>query len=168
MLSGWNCTPSWGRVRWRTHDHAPFVVGVGGLDQRVGKILALDAERVVAVRFERPGDPLEDALPVVADGRGFAVDDVRGVADGGAVGCTERLVAETDPQCRVLELAKDRDGDARRLRGAGAGGHHDAIRVEFADPRDVDGVVAPHYDVATVGCADRLADVLDEVYANES
>ena len=73
--SGWNCTPSIGRSRWRRPITRPSSVSAV-TSRHVGHRVALDDQRVVAGRGERGGQAGEHAAAVVADLRGLAVHHV--------------------------------------------------------------------------------------------
>jgi hypothetical protein len=94
----------------------------------------------------------------VDDRRPLAVDHLRGVSDRRAVDRTQRLVAEADPEGGIVEVGEDGHRHARLLWGSRSRRDDDAVRVQVANPRHVDGVVPT--DEHLVG---RLADVLDEV-----
>ena len=100
--SGWNCTPSTGRVLWRS----PMISSLRGAAARhlqaVGQARALDQQRVVARRLERARQAGEDAAPVVEDRRGLAVHDLARAHDLAAEGLPDRLVAEAHAQDRDL------------------------------------------------------------------
>jgi len=92
------------------HHDLALVLGAGGLDEFVGEVLALDAERVVPADAEPIGEPREHALAVVGDRRRLPVDDLGRVAHPAPATRAQRLVAETDAEHGAVQReGVDRD-----------------------------------------------------------
>src|SRR3954454_16328935 len=133
---------------------------VGGGLQLVGQALGRDHERVVAPDRQRVGQAGVDALAVMGDVGGLAVDRVVG-GDGCAERLPHRLMPQADAEgghAGLGEAAGDREADAGLVRRARAGRDHDALVGSLEQPVGVGLVVADDLDVRA-----QLAEVLDEV-----
>ena len=98
--SGWNCTPSMGRVACRIPHH-DVVVEAPGRHEELGRERGgIHAERVVAGGAELRRHPVEQAGSVVRDGGGFTVDERRGTLDRRTERGGHRLHPETDTEER--------------------------------------------------------------------
>src|SRR3954452_19212732 len=115
----------WQRLVAHRHQHA---AAVGGRLELVGEILVHD-QRVIARDRQWVREAVEDALAVVGDLRGLAVD--RQVADDlAAERLPHRLVAEADAQrlhARLREAPHHLDADARLVGGARTGRDDHAV-----------------------------------------
>src|SRR5215212_10450189 len=102
---------------------------VGGGLELVGQALGRDHERVVAPDRQRVGQAGVDALAVMGDLGGLAVDRVVG-GDRCAERLPHRLMPQADAEgghAGLGEAAGDREADAGLVRRAGAGRDHDAL-----------------------------------------
>src|SRR5207342_1786842 len=104
-----------------------------------------------------------NTLPVMFDLRALSVHRLGGVADPGAKGGADRLVAETDSEDRdvVAQPPYQVDGDTRVGRVTGAGRYDDQLRVEAGDLLDGHLVVAVH-DTVRAKDSHVLHEVVDE------
>src|SRR5215212_74247 len=133
---------------------------VGGGLELVGQALGRDHERVVAPDRQRVGQAGVDALAVMGDLGGLAVDRVVG-GDGCAERLAHRLMPQADAEgghAGLGEAARDDEADAGLVRRARAGRDHDALVRPLEQPVGVGLVVADDLDVRA-----ELAQVLDEV-----
>jgi len=113
------------------HHDLALVLGAGGLDEFVGEVLALDAERVVPADAEPIGEPANTPSPSWAIVDGFP-DDLGRVAHPAPATRAQRLVAETDAEHGAVQReGVDRDPG---LCGVPGPGDDDAVGVERADP----------------------------------
>jgi len=121
MLFGVELHADVGLLAVHAHHDLALVLGARGLDQLVGEVLALDAERVVPPPDAKPvGEPREHALAVVGDRRRLPVDDLRGVTHPAPAARTQRLVTETDAEHGTVQReGVDRDPGLRGVPGPG-------------------------------------------------
>ena len=131
MDSGWNCTPSTVRSRWRT----PMITPLSDLavtSSTAGRVVGRARERMVACGVEALGNACEHAAAVVADGGNLAVLDFAGAAHLAAVDVVDALVAEANAEDR--HLARERADDIARNASvagvAGSGRDDDVIGFE--------------------------------------
>ena len=113
------------------HDLPVLRVGDGGQALRQGG--SVHGQGMVASHGRHGRAALEErAVKVHRRLGGFAVHQDLGIGDCRAIGCTDGLVAQADPQDGDLgaKLEHRLDEDARVLRAAGAGGENDAVRVQ--------------------------------------
>jgi hypothetical protein len=127
----------------------------------VGHGGGVHGQRVVPRRRERRRQAGQDALPLVLDLTGLAVQQLGCAHHDGTEGLGDRLVAQADPQHGGALLGRRTDhrhGHAGAGGCAGSGGEQDSCDVEIGELVHVDGVVAPDD-----GADAELAEVLDQV-----
>src|SRR5208337_3183532 len=142
------------------HRHDQPVVGFGGHLELVRRGRALDDERMIARRLERPVEPAKDSSGVVLDARDLAMHGDWRPHHLAAEGLPDRLMAEADAEerRRLARRPHEVEADARLVRRAGTGRENDRVRLRGQSLLHADLIVPPHRDV----CAE-LAEIVDEV-----
>src|SRR5260370_19922365 len=140
------------------HDDA--VIGLGGDGQLARQGFFLDDERMVARGGEGIRQLAENILAVVMDLAGFAMKQLRSANDFAAECGADGLMAEAHTKDGKLsrEALDQLHGNARLLRGAGAGRDDDALGLAPGNFFDGNFVFAMHFDLAT-----QLAAILRNV-----
>jgi hypothetical protein len=113
------------------HRHDLAVVERARHDAKRGRQTGrIDHQRVIPRDLERRRHAFEDAAAVVLDPRRLAVHRLPGTNDVAAVGLADALMSEAhaEDRCTVTEAAHDVGGNARLVRGAGAGRDDDVAR----------------------------------------
>ncbi len=126
--------------------HHQLVVGLGDGRQLGRHAGAIDHQRVVARRLERPVDAAKNARALVLDQRQLAMHRHRRAHHRAAEHLPDRLMPETDPEDRNggRSLADEVEADAGIVRRAGAGREHDGIGLGIDHSLRRDLVVAMH------------------------
>ena len=111
------------------HDEA--VVGIGGDGEIVRQARALDDQRMIARRLERPIDAAKNAGAAMTDRRELAVHRGRRAHHFAAEGVADRLMAEADAEDRNFAGRRGNqiEADAGFLWRAGARREHDGVGI---------------------------------------
>ena len=128
--SGWNCTPSTGRVRCLIAMMTPDAVRPV-TSQSAGTVDGVHRQRVVARRGEGVRQPGEDAHPLVLDEAGLAVQQLGRPANRRPVGHGHGLQPEADAEDRHTsgELAHQGDADPGVLGNPRAGAQQHTVEA---------------------------------------
>ncbi len=155
--SGWNCTPSMGRVLWRRPmmvpgSGAPVPGRAAEISSSSGMESSRDDERVVAGAGHGLRRPAKTLRPSCSMGLVLPCMSCGARTTSAAEGRADGLMAEADAEDGDLlgsgEVADERDEDAGVLRRAGAGREDDARGVQGLDLVGRDLVVAADDDLA--------------------
>ena len=158
--SGWNCTPSIGKLTVPQRHHQP-VLRLRRHLEHVGHGVAVDDKRVVTGRGERARQAGQHANPRVSDLRRLAVHHLRGAHHFAAVHLSDALMAEAHPEHGDAPLAECADRFVRHagiLGSAGPRRHENGIGFECDQLVEGDGVVSVDH-----GLRAELTEVLHEV-----
>src|SRR5262249_11338239 len=140
--------------------HHQAIVGLGSNRKVVGNVVAIDHERMIARRAERPVDAAEYAGAFVLHLGKLAVHRRPGADHVAPERLADRLMAEADPEDRNgwRRLGNEVETDAGLHGRARAGRQHDRVRRRRNDRIHRDLVVAVH---ASRG--PKLTQIVDEV-----